>query len=482
MTKTRRNVMQSIGVLLGTGIVPEHVIGESINSSGNTKTRHKNKNYSMGNNTYLGLPGTSITTLFANLPVFLNSTVQQPTILLDRYDYDRLQAQIRAYPDDTRMHFLAAIGDTLIQRGNLKTIDYSQYYPIDKQDRYIDKYWEALHDLPDHVSDQAAQETITGHLEYRRGQYQHRFRSALGNWELNTTRRNKLEKQQERFDSGTGDSRSYNENVFAQYVAGLEIRDAVNNQTNLHVDGVLGDGDSKGIATVLRESSLSIDNEVVSLGPRENTLEQVGHPHPDHPANQHELIEQISTLAQEATEVEDNDWFMVGSNVAVPMHSELVSITNVKEDINNHPSELAHEAQEVIRYLQQSSDRNAPGSMEYDAEKLEEEITVAQSKHDLENRLHRAADLANISDDIHDLIGSEKFSHASLMIAASVLMDPEWRWSKDDLYRKARKLQQKHRHIDIDVDEIEFFRNRGQVRRNDGEDRDWYHQANRARS
>ncbi len=478
MKTSRRHMMKTIASILGFGVIGQDATGKSINCF-DTINRYYSKNNIVMDSTYLCIPGASFTTLFSNLPVLLSSHGPNPTILMDRYDYDRLRSQIHVYPNDMRMQYLTSITDMLIRRGDLQTIDYASYYSIEKQDRYLDRFWEAQQQLPDHVADTAARNSIDGHLGYRRGDYQKQFRRALGNWDVNTERRKGLRQQHRRFDSGSGDPETFNENIWAQYIAALEIRHTLNSETPHHIDGVLGDGDSRGIATILRETNLDIDSDVISLGSDGQTIEQVGHPTPSHPAQRHKLINSISKIAQETTGVQDNDWYMLGANLAVPTMTDL-SITNVRNEVTHRPSAVAHEAKEIIAELRTKSNSNTSSSMSYEAEKIAEEITTTDSHHDIEKQLNRAADLSNYSDDLRALGDDDHYSQAALMIAASVLMDPQWRASHDDLYQKAQKLQ--HRTATLGDEEIEFFRDRNKIRRDDGTEINWYQQADRQRA
>lgn len=458
-------------------------IGSAGASDTNTiKMNNDILNYSkdMRQSKFMLLPGGSTTTLLSNLPVLFDGQGRGPLIYYDEYDFNRLQAQALAYPDDTQTQVRAATVDALKRRGNIKTIDYSRYYSSRAKERNIGQYWRMLRDVSDNTLDKAAQQSNQGHLNIRRGTYQSLFRESIGNLEVNNERRTKLKKQTRRYERGVGDAEAFNENVFAQYAAALEVRHSLNESPNsIHIDGVIGHGGNQGVATVLREADVSLDTPAIELDNRGEWLDNVGRPYPEHPAQRHKLIERLSELGREATGIDENDWYLLGSKFAVPTFDEFIGKSRV--DLRGEgPSDLADEARQAVGYLEKQRQENTPDSLEYEAEVLAEE--GLQAPGPLKRRLERMADLANYSDDIRDLMGGERFSHGSLLVAASVLSDPQYRFTEDDIYREAWKLIVRHRDLDVSEEEVEFYRNRGQTRRGDGKATDWYHSANPVRN
>ncbi len=479
MAATRRAVLGALAAVMSP-------VGHSVDSTaqgvqlGNQQSiRSRPKR--MTRRTYLCLPGVAYTTIFANLPVLLSDRREQPTIIVDAYDYERLHGRMLTEPENKEVQLRGTIADALVRRGTIQLVDYAAMYPIERQDAHIHQFWEAVRSVPDDVVQSAAKESNAGYLEFGRGEYQQSFRSALGNWEINLKRRRRVERQQRKFERGAGNPGEFAENVFAQYIAGLEVRATLESRHDVKIDGVLGHGDEQGISTIIRESSLEYDPSVLALGPNDHAIAQIGHPDPSHPARRQRLLDAIHTVAQETTGVDDADWFVLGPQLAVPMFPRLVSIASVRDGLTENPRALADQASAALSFLQEKRRENAPTTLAYDAEKLESEIETTLSAASIEGRLHRAADVANYADDIRTLLNTERFSHGAILIAASILMDPQFRSNTDVLYRRARALQIRRRQLTVSDQEIEFFRNRGQYRRNEGTDRDWYHLADRNR-
>lgn len=87
---------------------------------------------------FLTLPRLSLTTVLLNLPnIFDRTNGATPLILMDRYDYDRLRAEVLAGPkENQKAPYLIMAYDDLRRRGLLKLIDYTEFYTPSDQNQY----------------------------------------------------------------------------------------------------------------------------------------------------------------------------------------------------------------------------------------------------------------------------------------------------------------------------------------------------------
>lgn len=436
--------------------------------SGITNKSDMNRNY-----TFMLLPGASQTMFISCLPI-LYDTVN--TILMDSYDFKRLQAQAATLPEDRQTQIRLSTLESLKQRGNIETIDYAQFYSESDKRRNIGQMWEILRDLPDDSIEAAALDINQGHLNIRRGDFQERFRSAIGNLDIHKQRRQKLEKQQRKFKRSVGEPLEFCENVFAQYLAALEVRRGINKHTNTYVSAIITHGGEHGLSRILRDSEKNLDSNAIEL--RNGTIDKFGHPYPGHPAARHGLIDEIETVTKEFTGIDDQDFCLLGAQFSVPILDRDITARGHIELYDTKG--VAREAQEAVEYLKAKRDAQTPESLDYEAEFIAEEGPNAPGP--VKKRLERMADLAHYTDELRELADNEKFSHGALLVAATVISDPARRFEEDDLWRRAHQLSVRSKNSDISNDEISFFRNREQIRRGDGKDTDWYHSPNSARS
>jgi hypothetical protein len=91
------------------------------------------------------------------------------------------------------------------------------------------------------------------------------FREALGNHDVNIDKLQQLSNHRRKIEQGRGDPARFNEDIFAQYIAALEIRSQVNRHLDYNVVGVLGQGEQEAISTILRSTELEFDDDVLTL-------------------------------------------------------------------------------------------------------------------------------------------------------------------------------------------------------------------------
>lgn len=277
----------------------------------------------MNRKAFVTLPGFGLTTTYMHLHTLMNRA-PRPVLLMDTYDFERTWGQIVMGRGDRKIQMLGMITESLYRAGYIQTIDYGSFYSAERQDRNINKYWKALEGLPDAKQQRAAGQLADGFLGHCIGDYQKSFREALGDWDGVADRRRQIEGHQQKVDRGCGYPVLWNERIASEYIAALEVRRIIDKYSDLNVVGVLGQGENEGISTVLRESELDFDDEIASLTSDGQLIKQVWRPDPNETAYERSILDSISQVAQETVGVQHNDWFLVGSRLAVPHFPKLL--------------------------------------------------------------------------------------------------------------------------------------------------------------
>jgi hypothetical protein len=460
-------------------VVQKPAVADTINTPSKERISHTRQN--MNRKAFITLPGISLTTTYMHLPGIMNRR-PQPIIFMDIYDFERIWGQIVTQRGSRKTQMLGMITESLYRKGFLQTIDYSALYSAEKQDRNVNRYWNALENLSGTTQQRAAGQLASGFLDHAIGEYQKPFRSALCDWDGMTDRRTQIERQQQKINRGLGDPLLWNERIAAEYIAALEVRAAADTYLDLDVVGVLGQGESEGISTVLRNADLDFDDDVISLTSNEQSIKQIWRPDPERTAYGRSILDSITQVAHETTGTQHNDWYLLGSRLAVPHFPKLFVESWSQPNLHTDTKELAAETRKVLSLLKQRAADNNPAHLSAEAEAIAEQHGNAspENVHEITKQLDRAADLANYTPLLHDLSETDRFSSGAIMVAASIIMNPSARIDEDETYRRAWSMKQRTRSIDVPQHIIERFSNRGGIRR--GEDThitDWYHTANR---
>ncbi len=486
MGQTRRRLLKSLASLvMGCGSVDQ--VSQKSDQPDTIKMRqNQNENHpyqDMNRKAFITLPGFGLTTTYMHLYTIMNRR-PRPVLLMDTYDFERTWGQIVMNRGDRKIQMLGMITESLYRQGLLRTIDYRSFYPENKQNKNINEYWQALETLPDAKQEQAACQLADGFLDHCIGEYQKSFRNALCDWDGVADRRRKIKNHQRKVDSGCGSPVLWNERMAAEYLAALEVRATADKYLDLDVVGVLGQGEAEGISTVLRESDLGFDDDVASLTADGRSIKQVWRPDPDETAYERSILDSISQVAQKTTGTQYNDWYLMGSRLAVPHFPKLFMESWSQPNIKKNTKELAAEAQEVLSLLERRAEDNQPSHLQYGAEAIAEQHGVSSSEkiNEISEQLDRMADLANYTPILRDLSDSDQFSAGAIMVAASITMDPNSRIDEDDWYRHAWSMKQRTRSVDVPPYIIERFSKRGGIRREENKHiTDWYHSAKRTR-
>jgi hypothetical protein len=486
MALTRRRLLTSIAsaVAGGNGVgqgAQTPTVADTIKPPRNQQISHTPQH--MNRNAFVTLPGISLTTTYMHLPAIMKNR-PQPIIFMDVYDFERIWGQIVMQRGNRKIQMLGMITDSLYQKGFLQTIDYGAFYSAEKQDQHINNYWHAVECLPAATQQRAAEQLADGFLHHAIGEYQKPFRSALCNWDGMVDRRAQIEAHQQKIHRGGGNPLLWNERVAAEYIAALEVRAAVEARSDFDAVAVLGQGETQGISTVLRESDLEFDNEVISLTPSEQSIKQIWRPDPERTAYERSILDSVTQVAQETTNTQHNDWYLLGERLAVPHFPKLFVESWSQPNLHQETTELAAESREVLSLLEQRAADDHPSHLPADAVAIAEQHgdTSPETVQKITTELDRAVDLANYTPLLRELSETDRFSPGSIMVAGAILMDPNARLDEDETYRQAWAMKRRNRAVDVPQSIIERFSNRGGIRR--GENKhvtDWYHSAKRTR-
>lgn len=446
---------------------------DTTNMQQSEKTSHNYQN--MNRKAFVTLPGISRPTIYANLQSIIKGRNPPPLILMDQYDYDRLWGQV-VMERGQKEQMIWLLLDELIRRGLIQTMDYTRFYSAEKQKQNILNYRKGLRSLPDHIARQAAVEAADGFLDVCYGEYQQTLRTALGGWEATCDRAATIEHQQDKMADGTGHTICWNDRVFGQYIAALEVGAAVDRHANLDVVGVIGQGDGAGISTVFQSADMGFDDGIVSLSRDGNSIEQIERPHPGRAQFERDVLDTISQVARETTGTQHDDWYILGSHLALPHLPRLFRRSWGSSKLKE-PSTLAAEAQEVLDYLDKEAEDNRPVATTSKAEAIAEqyEVTSATKVQEISEQLDSAIDLANHSRDLRELTDSD-YSPEAVFTAASIKMDPKHQYDENEVYRRAVDAQNRLKPVDVYPSEVEHYGTRGGFRRGDVEEItcDWY--------
>lgn len=471
MKQTRRQMVKSLaGLLAGGGMT-----GKEMATSPGTINRNKNqidirkKDMADG---YVTLPGFCFSTLYSHLPQLLHFKKHRPTIIVDKFDYDRLMGRVVRERTNRDVQIRGTITETLRRQGVLQTIDYSKYYTPSEKERSLKQYRDALGEFPEHEHELIASQALKGYERFGRGDYVKPFRDGLGNWQSNVERRSMLQENQDRIEQGLNDPIQFNEDIAAQYIAALEVREQYVEDSNLDFVGVLGQGEQQSIARVLRNSDIDLDG--LRLSQSRTTLDYVGQPSIHETEAYHEVFGEIKTAAHEATGVQHHDWFTVGPRLSISMYPKLYDRADI-DTIQKNTKTVAKETEHVLRYLDKEAADNRMTHIQSKAERIiEEHETPTQTVQEISEQLSHQTDLANHSRDIRSLMDSDRFSEEALLVATSIKTDPNARWSTDRIYHRAKELQNRLSPVSVSDNQLLFFIDRGDFKRG-VVGKDWYH-------
>jgi hypothetical protein len=428
---------------------------------------------------YVALPGLSIASLLANLPYLMyGSSKLRPVIIMDIHDYNRLQAVALKETDSPWNQSLAMACGHLFQRGVIRLIDYSEFYINNIQQKIIGQNRAVLEKVPDDDQKRAAKRAAQGRIEYQRGEYQESFRADLsedldtfiGGRRTEKARRQKLKR-------GLGSPLDWNERIFNQYAAALEIRRWADDVfDHLNVEYVIGEGES----AIIRGDELSVDTSYIADGNPDSNIQYLP---PEYLKPTREAFDAIGQIARDITGVQHDDWVLLAPNLAIPQYDDLFDISTMETQIEDglNPENLADEVIDVVTLLDKRTEERS--DTDYVAEWFVENETMPfadnpAQKQGITEILDYRTTLAQFSDELRDWVWDDKVTHVAGLIGASIVSDPSPHDDLDVVYQQGEDLINRLNPRSVNDPQLVPIRRRMQGW---GESSDWYEKIDRSR-
>lgn len=426
---------------------------------------------------YLALPGVSFSSLIINLPYIADADGRIPVLVIDTHDYARFRGwMLREARGTQKTQFLGMIYDDLKRRNLLCCVDYAKYYSRDVQE-HLREFRNTFTELPEHVNRDAAEAAAEGYVKYGLGAYQESYRSNFNDVEQYTDYRRQVERYQRKMKRGVGDPVGWNDRLLAQYQTALEVRQHVSSDLDIDVPYIIGQGETPLIRSALDEN-IESDFIIDSRHSKSvNPLHRIVDVDTEKTAETREIIEEINTTAREISGAESNDWFMFGPRLAIPrfpnIYNRALGELGVDEDLWSY----VKETQKALAHLEkEAADGRSSQRFLSEAARITEDVEHSSDyeKQQVIDQLGSAYDLSNHSRDIKAFNEVQRYSPTSLLLAASIKMDPMHRYNEDDIYREAVNLRNKVEPVTVDDSQIGRFRDRGDFRVGEP-GTDWYH-------
>jgi hypothetical protein len=450
------------------------------------QSHHPNKQRTSGHNhitehnmtkplAYLALPGVSFTSLLANLPSIVNQAASHPTILIDTHDYNRFRGRVTLEKGNSKVQHLGMIYAEMLRRGDIQPIDYREYYPEQKQEEIIRQNRAVLDAATEDVNRDAAMQSAYGWVEYGRGAYQEPFRTGIGeDSDRFADSRQKINRQHDRMDRGTGDPVGWNERVLNQYIAALVIRENIDRALDFEVRYIIGQGESPSI-----ETFHNADAEVPSTGRFLHTdIEKI--------KKTRKVLDRISEIATKKAGVQHNDW-VLGPTLTIPRFDDIseFNFRRVRRQARHNldVDTLWAETNKALAVFDERTVEGPPSlHVQYDAERIVEDADLTpQQSREILTQMGHAIDLSNYSPELRELIDANEISQAAVFLAASIKSDPLRRYTDNAAYRQCVNFLKQFELSSVTPHQIENFRNRGSFRRQGdaSKGKDWYQLVDR---
>lgn len=436
---------------------------------------------------FLALPRLSLTTVLLNLPnIFDQANGATPLILMDRYDYDRLRAEVLAGPkENQKAPYLIMAYDDLRRRGLLKLIDYTEFYTPSDQNKYLHQSQALLRNTSEETNRETAVEASKSWIKYTRGEYQEPFRAGLGESASSFSDLRSSERiQRQKLKREVSDPRDWNEKLLSRGIAALAVRDQVNENLNITVHGIIsgtqyqiiGDFiDGYSVDTTTSDTADLTDLQPAHrfLGIDLKTATQT-----------REILDVISSVTSEIAGVQYNDWFLLGPSIAVPRYDDLFDIQVINDQMQKFDEEtIAAETKQVIDVLENSTEyEETTNNLQYDAERVGEEYDLLPSGKKQNMRLNYAFDfaynVANYSRELRYLKDQTDITQAAALVGSSIMRSNQCVYDDNDIYRHGLELMARFNPPPIDEKDIKAVR---KERRGDSWDEhsDWFEAIDR---
>lgn len=437
---------------------------------------------------FLTLPRLSLTTVLLNLPnIFDRSRSAPPLILMDRYDYDRLRAEVLAGPtDNQKAPYLIMAYDDLRRRGLLQLIDYTEFYLPDDQSQYLQQSQALLQNTSERENRETAVAASKSWIEYTRGEYQDAFRAGLGESASSfSDLRNSERTQRQKLKREVSDPRKWNEKLISRGIAALAVRNKANQKLNINVIGIISGTQYQIIGNFIDDHS---DDTTTSDTADLRNLE------PRYPflgidiesaTETRDILDTITTVTTKISGVQCDDWVLLGPSIAVPRYAEIFDIQLISDQMERLDKKtLLAETKQVIDILKKSARyEEPPNNLQYEAEYMGEEYDLLPLEKKQNKRLNYAFDLAydiiNYSDELRYLKDQTDITQAATLVGVSIATSQQCVYDHE-IYRQGMELMARFDPPPIDKKDIEAVR---KERRGDSWDEhsDWFEVLDRGR-
>jgi hypothetical protein len=444
----------------------------------------------------LALPGPSTTSLLLNIP-HIHQTQNQPVVLIDRHDYDKIRSRA-IFEENSKYHYLTLAYESLARRGIIDFIDYSRFYPPRLRERNLERNEKLLQHLSSDISRRYATVACELWTDYARGEYQEDFRGGLSEDVDEFVSMRHSERQQERkIASGVGDSDGWLRKVINKDVAALHIRRNADRELDRYnLKGIIAGGEhlitSQLSGTTPSELS-DYDLPISEAGNGSNHLDRLhagSHVHGLMPSDLTETratLDLASELASEIAGVNESDWFVLGPALAVPSYDDLLDMNSIRHQFGERDlADLQQQAANLVKELRSKAEvptslNKLQYSAEYTAEQQRSKVSMdGFSVSSLTASLEHAVQVSAASNQIRSLTEEGGYDEAAVFVALSFINDPVHRYEQEAVYRKATKLKRRLNPPNLDQNTLESYRKERQGE-TWSENKDWHEdpEANR---
>lgn len=433
---------------------------------------------------FLALPRLSLTTVLFNLPSIFNRTNgAPPLILMDRYDYDRLRAEVLAGPaENQKAPYLIMAYDELRRRGLLRLIDYTEFYEPSMQHHYLTQSQALLQNTSERTNRETAVQASLCWIEYTRGGYQEQFRAGLGEStrSFRTLRRSERT-QRQKLKRGVSDPRAWNEKLLSRGIAALAVRDQANTELEVNVQGIITGTQYQIIGDFIEsESDHTTTSDTADLSDLQAGYRFLGID-VETATDTRNILDEISTITTELSGVQYDDWFLLGPSLAVPQYDDFFDLELITDQLEKLDQEtLVAETKQAIEYLERVPPK--PGTLQYEADWLGEKYDLLPTDKTRQTGLFHAVEFAynttNYSRELWTVLEETDISQAAALVGTSIVGGQQRASDDEEIYRQGMKLMTYFDSPSIGTEEITAVR---KERRGDSWDEhtDWFETANR---
>lgn len=433
---------------------------------------------------YLTLPRLSLTTVLLNLPnIFDRANGVPPLILMDRYDYDRLRAEVIAGPkENQKAPYLIMAYDELRRRGLLRLIDYAAFYEPSTQDNHLTQSQSLLQNTSEQANRETAVRASESWIEYTRGAYQEQFRAGLGEGarSFRTLRRSERT-QQQKLEREVSDPRAWNEKLLSRGIAALAVRDQANTTLDINVRGIITGTQYQIIGNFIEtESDGATTSDTADLTDLQAGYRFLGID-VESATDTRTILNEISTITTKLSGVQYDDWFLLGPSLAIPQYADLFDLELIISQLEKLDQKiLLAETKQAIEYLERVPTK--PGTLGYEADWIGEEFDLLGKDKTRRTGLSYAVEFAyntaNYSRELRTVLEETDISQAAALLGTSIVGGQQRASNDKEIYRRGIELMARFDPPSIATEEITAVR---KERRGDSWDdhTDWFETVDR---